>query len=232
MPLKGIQDTARTLSYYAKLQSVIGNNLANVSTSGFKADRLSAFQLPGTNAPVPVSDLDLRQGTFRETGRKLDLALDGPGFFTILTESGERYTRGGSFRLDDTGTLTDMHGNVVAGVDGPIVVTEGEINVDSNGTVTVDGQEAGRLKLVDIVDTGALSKEGANLFVVADGTEPVEASGASVIQGAVEESNIDPMLGMVDLISIQRAYSANMRALRVMDGLLSTAANDVGRVQG
>src|SRR6185436_11911498 len=135
MPLKGIVNTARSLSYYLRLQEVTANNLANVNSDAFKADRLTARTLPNMDYPVPVQQIDLDQGTFRETGRPLDLSLDGPGFFVVRTERGERLTRGGSMKLDPAGMLTDSHGDPLLGTQGPLVISGSEIEVQSDGTV-------------------------------------------------------------------------------------------------
>ena len=119
MPLRGIQNAAHGLSYYSRLQEVVANNLANASTDAFKVDRMTGRMLPGESFPVPVEHLDLSQGAMRETGRNLDLALDGPDFLVVTTPSGERLTRGGSLRLDAAGQLTDADGNPVQGQKGP-----------------------------------------------------------------------------------------------------------------
>src|SRR5712671_1426346 len=99
MSLKGIVNTAQSLSFYLRQQEVTANNLANADTDGFKADLLAAHLLPGAKHAVPVEQTDFQQGAFRDTGRPLDLALDGDGFFMVHTEAGDRLTRGGSLRL-------------------------------------------------------------------------------------------------------------------------------------
>lgn len=231
MPLNGIVNTARSLSYYLRLQEVTANNLANSNTDAFKADRLTARILPGGPYPVPVQATDLEQGSFRDTGRPLDLGLDGPGFFVVATEHGERLTRGGSLRLDPEGRLTDAHGSALQGENGPIVVTGSNVEVQPDGTVLVDGASAGRLRRVQVDDPGALRKEGYGRFVPAGELHEVVDGVTKVRQGAVEEPNLDPVLSMVDLVSIQRAYSANIEALRVMDGALGIVTGDVGRVE-
>ena len=93
MPLPGILNAAHGLSYYARLQEVTANNLANASTDAFKVDRMSGRMLDGQSYPVPVEHLDLTQGAFRQTGRSLDVAIDGPGFLVVKTPAGERLSR-------------------------------------------------------------------------------------------------------------------------------------------
>lgn len=232
MTIQGIQNTARSLSLYLRMQEVTANNVANTNTDAFKADRLTAHQLPGYAHPVPVGSTDLQQGSSRDTGRPLDLSLSGPGFLVIRTEAGERLIRGGSLRLDAEGRLADAHGSPVLGLDGPIVIHGGLVEVQGDGTVLVDGAEAGQLRLETVDDPGQLRKEGVGRFIPGGPTRPLPDPGATQIrQGAIEEANVDAVLSMVDLVAIQRAYAANMDALKAMDSMLGTITNEVGQVR-
>jgi len=138
MTLRGILNAAHGLSYYSRLQEVTANNLANVSTDGFKVDRMTGQMTPGTSYPVPVQHLDLAQGGLRETGRELDVALNGPGFLVVKTPQGERLTRGGSLHLDPAGQLVDPDGNPIMGTKGAIVLTASKVEIQSDGTVRAD----------------------------------------------------------------------------------------------
>ncbi len=230
MPLRGILNAAHGLSYYARLQEVTANNLANVSTDAFKVDRMSGRMLSGESYPVPVEHLDLTQGAFRQTGQSLDVALDGPGFLVVQTANGERLTRGGSLRLDASGQLTDADGNRVMGDKGPILPGIGTVEIQSDGTVLVDGASLDHLRLETVADPAALKKEGTGRFLIPDGAKLIAAAAVTVRQGSVEEPNSDAVLGMIDLVTIQRAYAANIDALKAMDGVLGTVASEVGRV--
>lgn len=229
MPLKGILNTAHALSFYTRRQEVTANNLANAGSDGFKADRVLGHAIGGSPYPVPVQDTDLRQGAFRETSRPLDLALDGPGFFVVSTPRGERLTRGGSFSLDAAGRLTDGAGDLVQGVEGPLLVQGGRVEIQGDGQVTVDGALAGRLRIVEPEQPGRLLKEGLGRYVP-EGPLRAAGTGTSLRQGAVEDANVEPLLTMVDLVTIQRAFAANMDALKAMDGVLGTITNEVGKV--
>lgn len=229
MPLRAIVNTARSLSYVLRLQDVTANNLANANTAGFKADRVSARQPAGASHPVPVHSTDLEQGTFRDTGRPLDLGLEGPGFFVVETARGERLTRGGALRLDADGRLTDADGAPLLGTEGPLVLHGAEVRVEADGSVRVDGALAGKLRVVDADDPEALLKEGAGRYRPQGGTHPVRDDVTRVRQGSLEEPNVDPLTAMVDLVNIQRAYSANIQALKAMDGALEIVTNQVGR---
>jgi flagellar basal body rod protein FlgG len=230
MPIRGIENSAHALGFYLRMQEVAANNLANANTDAFKVDRVTAHQLPGGRHPVPVHATDLGQGTFRETARALDLALDGPGFLVVGTSNGDRLMRGGSLRLDQAGQLTDAHGAPLLDVEGHSLVLSGsEIAVHGDGTVLVDGASAGRLRVVIVDDPHTLSKEGEGRFVA---STPLKAADATteVRQGAIEEANLDPILSMIDMITIQRAYSANVEALKAMDQVLGTVTRQVGKL--
>ena len=230
MPLKGIIDTARSLAYWERLQEVTSNNVANANTDAFKADRLAAHILPGGEHPVPVQSTDLSGGSLRDTGRPLDLALEGDGYFVVRTARGERLLRGGSLRLDAQGVLTDMNANPVLGTQGPMVLSGANIEVHGDGTVVVDGSVAGRLRIESPNAPDRMLKEGQGRFIPGGPTHEVDEGGTQVRQGAVEEANMDPLLSMIDLVTIQRAYATNIEALHAMDSVLGTITTEVGRV--
>jgi flagellar basal body rod protein FlgG len=230
MSVDGMASTGRSMSYYLRLQEVAADNLANANTDAFKAIRVAARIDPATSVAVPVEEIDLQQGSFRETGRPLDVGLEGPGFFVVGTEQGERLTRGGSFRLDGESRLTDLHGNPVLGTDGAIVLHGVEAQIQPDGTITVDGSMAGRLRIETVEDPSTLSKEGGGRFIPDGPLVPVSMEGTQVRQGMIEEANLDPLLSTVDLLTIQRAYAANADALRAMDSVLGVVASDVGHV--
>lgn len=230
MPLAGMINTARSLSYFSRVQEVTANNIANVGTDAFKVDRITARQLPGDTHPTPVEKTDLSQGTFKDTGRALDLALDGPGFFVVQTPQGERLTRGGSMRLDAAGVLTDAQGHPLLGEQGPIVLNGGDASIQADGTVLVDGASAGRLRLATVQNPATLMKEGGGRYVAPTPLVEVDEAGTRVRQGGVEEPNSDPLLSMMDLVTVQRAFSANLDALRAMDGVLGVITGEVGKV--
>ena len=229
MSLGAIQKTARTLVQYERLQAILAHNLSNVSTDGFKADLFRFELIAGAGSPVPSTALDLRQGSLRETGRQLDLALQGQGFFIVQTANGERLTRGGALQLDAAGVLVDSEGDPLMSREDFIVITGTDIEVRTDGTVVVDGAVVGTLRVETVDDPATLRKEGAGRFVATTGTRSVTSAETQVRQGAVEGSNFDVVLGTVELITIAREFQANMTVLRALDGVLDNVANDIAR---
>src|SRR5436305_13516591 len=132
MPLlNGMHSAASALKYWERKQEVVANNLANVSSNGFKAQRVFAKLLDGI-LPGAETSSDLSTGTLRATGNATDLAIDGKGFFVVSTPNGERYTRGGSLRLDDKHHLVDGDGRQLLGVKGPLTLLDAPIQIEAN----------------------------------------------------------------------------------------------------
>ena len=233
MGLNALRNTAQTLGYYTKLQALTANNLANSETEAFKADIMSARLVGDATAPIPVTKTDLSQGSLEDTGRALDLALEGPGFLVLrMPDGSERLTRGGSLALDGANRLSDRHGNLLMGEDGPITLPPryGSLEIQADGDVLVDGSRLDRLRLETVPDPATLQKEGAGRYLATQPTMPVEEGAVVLRQGAVESSNQDTLRGVVDLVTIQRAYAANVDSLKALDSVLGTVVNDVGRV--
>jgi flagellar basal-body rod protein FlgF len=233
MGLNAIRSTARTLSYYTQLQALTANNLSNSDTESFKADVMSARLIGDATFPVPVTQTDLTQGTLTQTGRPLDVALDGPGFLVLQTDQGERLTRAGSLALDGANRLADRHGNLVLGENGPIAIPlrYASLEIHADGEVVVDGSRIDRLRLETVADPHTLTKEGSGRYLPAGATIPVDPSATVLRQGSTEDSNQDTLKGVVDLVTIQRAYSANVDSLKALDSVLGTVVNEVGKVE-
>jgi flagellar basal-body rod protein FlgF len=228
MTLPAIVNTARTLSYYNTLQDITANNLANATSDGFKADRITAVQSGGDPHPLASQSMDFKQGDLRDTGRALDVALQGPGFLVVSTANGERLTRSGSLAENSDGILVDHHGNPVLGEDGPINVSGGKVTIQPDGSVIVGNTRVGMLRLETVANPQAMLRQGEGLF--APNQKLQAATNVGVHQGAVEDSNVNSLLGSVDMIMIQRAYASSIDALRTMDSVLGTVTSDIAKV--
>ncbi|HXF75767.1 MAG TPA: flagellar basal-body rod protein FlgF [Methylomirabilota bacterium] len=213
-------------------------DLANVNTSGYKRQRLAfsevlAKRLPADDRPgglvaVASQRTHLGQGALHASGNPFDLAIDGEGFFAIQTPRGERYTRNGQFTRKADGRLITSSGDVVLGEGGPLEVSGAKFEVASDGTVRSEEGEVGKLKIVRFTDPRQAVKEGANLFVV----EPanVQPGGATrVVQGAVEQSNMGPIDGMISLIAIHRLFESYERAMKLMDAATERMISEAAR---
>ena len=224
---------------------VIANNIANVSTPGFKreAAKFEEFittvqAIEGQKGPQQVSFVkdagitrDLSQGGIGHTGAPLDLAINGKGYFVIATPAGNRYTRDGHFSLDQEGRIVTSDGQVVQGEGGAITVNpaDGEIHISKDGIVSsvVNGSlnQLGKLRLAGFADEAALIKEGANLYSTTQG--PTAAAGA-VQQGALEGSNVQPVVEIAKMIEVMRAYEATATLSKSQEDLTRQAINKLG----
>jgi flagellar basal-body rod protein FlgF len=225
----GMIMAARTLNALTNRSSVLQNNLANQSTDGYKFDRIIAAFDPATGAPSLARAIDLEQGHLLETSDPFHVALDGPGFFVVQTPNGERLTRNGAFHLLD-GVLVDGASRPVLGQHGPIKIGTGtQIEIGRDGLIRVDGVDVDQLRVVTVAAPGRLSKEGISLFVPNGEMTPADPAETRILQGHLEESNVDAIAGIGELIDIQRSFALTMGAMRTMDAVLETVSKNVGQ---
>ena len=207
---------------------VVANNIANANTSGFKAEMMlmSEVELPaekGTKLAY-VQDFatarDFSPGTLRPTGNDLDLAIQGDGFFAVQTPEGVRYTRVGRFQLNQDGILVTSHGYPVLASGGSVTIDpdDGPVHVAEDGSISTDlarngqlMQAIGKLDMVDFANRAALIPAPDNLFDA--GTQaPTEAKG-KVAQRMLEDSNVNTIKQMTDMIEVTRNYQTVQRFL-------------------
>ncbi len=206
---------------------IIAHNLANVSTVGFKR-RCNAFsksleaQDAETYSPGTIdlnSIFDFSQGSIVETGRPLDFALHGKGFFVIETPEGPLYTRNGTFITNQNSQMVDSQGRIVAGQAGPITIPgnigTSQLSVSSDGTINAGGIAIGKFRLVDFNDNeNKLVPTGDSCYRMPDeNIQPIEAEHIVVKQGYQEASNVQIIDELVDMILVSRLYEANMKTL-------------------
>ena len=207
------------------------------ATSAAVAGRTTAGQAAAEPrwARVTRADLshavDVRPGPITPSGRDTDVAIMGRGFFEIQTADGPRYTRNGSFILNSERQLTTPDGHPVAGDGGALTLEGGEFTIASDGTVTVDGQAVGRLKLVDFADPSRLEHMGDSLLKApADlAPQPVSTEETIVAQGHIEGSNVNPVDTLVAMIEAQRAFEIHSKVLQTENELLNKSVNNLPR---
>lgn len=215
-------------------QTVNANNLANVSTNGFKAD-LNAFMSvpvngPGYQSRVYAVDggngVDLSPGAIQATGRDLDVAVQGDGYIAVQAADGsEAYTRAGNLKLDAGGQLLTGAGHPVLGSGGPMAVPPSEkLEIGADGTISVRplGQSAATLSAVDRIKlvkipVDQLRKGDDGLLRVAPGNEPTTDGSVRVVSGALEGSNVNAVDSMVTMISLSRSYEMTVKAMRSVE---------------
>ncbi len=224
---------------YERQLDIIANNVANVNTVGFKEDRpvfstaqpdfagigkpppepgSAAALLAGTYASVPESYTDFSEGRLQTTGNTLDVALKGEGFFVVGRDDQTLYTRAGAFHLGPDGKLVNVNGLPVMGEKGEITIKSPNIRIDEQGYISVDDEIVDRLQVVRVKKLSAMEKVGTTLFAV-DDSYVERMDDAKVVQGSVEQSNANPLRGMVELITAQRNYESFNRVAQSVDGL-------------
>ena len=213
--------------------AVVANNIANINTTGFKADGAVFSEYLNSNASSEglsgrdrrmsfVHDAttwhDMSQGTVQQTGAPFDVAIDGDGLMVVQTVRGERYTRNGALQINNIGELVTTAGDKLMGDNGPIVLqrTDRDVVITKDGTVKVrEGQSLnsdttrGKIRLVTFATPQSLRKDGASTFMAPDGVQPVPLPEAQthVVQGAIEKSNVRPVIEMTRMIALTRAYT-------------------------
>jgi len=217
-------------------QNAVSENLANTSTPGFKATRVFSDELKDIQSAESIRDVedkqhiytDFAQGMVESTGRDLDVAIEGSGFFAVETPQGERYTRNGNFSLDPAGTLVDSSGAPVLSEAGPLTLTGNRIVIDATGEVFVDEQSVGRLAIKNFTSTASLVREGKSHFAPRPGAnlEPAPAS-AHVRSKSLERSNVETMDEMVRMMTLMREYEASQRMVRLQSDALGRTVNEL-----
>ncbi|MBU1306533.1 MAG: flagellar basal-body rod protein FlgF [Alphaproteobacteria bacterium] len=221
---------------------VVANNMANINTTGFKAENIlfEQFKMPvarDNDFKTPDQPLyyvqdwatihDMSGGAMVQTGNELDVALNGDGFFAVQTPGGDRYTKSGAFQLSSAGTLVDLNGNPVLGQGGPITFgpTETGIQIGSDGSVSSSAGAKGKLRLVEFANPQALTREGNNLYA---GGTPVAATKTRAMQGFIEKSNVSGVTEVAELIRVTRAYESMASMTQRQDELRRSAIQRLG----
>jgi len=277
--LRGIYTGASGMIAQQARLDVVANNLANVDKTGFKKD-LAVFKafpdmiirrtdesgvgitpagsydsMPyvgklGTGVEVNEVFTEFEQGSLQRTENSFDLALEGRGFFTVLTERGERYTRDGSFTINQDGVLVTHNGNPVLGENGIITVQKNNFMINERGEVIINDDLSrdprdmvnmannnwsepvvlDRLKIVDFENIREIKKEGDSMYRETEFSgPPLPPAEVMVRQGFLEKSNVNIIREMVDMIEVQRSYEANQKTITTHDQTLGKLINDVIR---
>jgi flagellar basal-body rod protein FlgF len=237
MDLAGYVALTRQSGLASELQSV-ANNIANLSTAGYRREGVIFAEevqaLPVEGGSVAMTEARARyteemQGALQQTGGTYDLAIEGQGYFTVMTPSGERLTRAGAFAPNADGVLVNPDGHALLDEGGGEITIPPEarsVGISSDGTLSIDGAPAARIGLVTVEDRTKLFREAGVLFR-AD-TETVPAEDGRVVQGFVEQSNVSPVSEMARMVEVQRAYEYGQKLLDQEDARIRLVVRTLG----
>ena len=238
MDLAGYVALTRQSGLAKELQSV-ANNIANLSTTGYRreglifAEEVRALPLEGGSVAMTAARArytDELQGTLQETGGTLDLAIEGDGYFTVRTPAGERLTRAGAFTRDVNGTVVSMDGHALLDEGGGEIVIPFEakaIAVSADGTAHGRRRPGGADRARRVEDQTRLFREAGVLFRADAATVPVEDG--RVVQGFLEQSNVSPVAEMARMVEVQRAYEYGQKLIDQEDERIRLVVRTLGQ---
>jgi len=228
----------------------VTNNLANSATPGFKAEHIfyhvlkeaavnerneadSPSSVNYNYHPVDgVQFIDFSQGVLSKTGNSLDVAIEGEGFFSIQQKSGTTsYTRNGSFNISRNNELVTSSGFTVLGESGPIRISGNAVEIDGDGTVRVDGNTAGKLKIVAFKNPNKLTRTGDGQYIDDGSAQAAAAEKCRVASGYLESSNVNPIKEMIQMIDIQRYdFETYQKVIQTLTDMDRIATNRIGKL--
>ncbi len=218
---------------------IIANNLANMSTTGYKGEHVAFAQFlsqSGDGTPIAYVQeqgvaRDPSQGTINTTNNRLDVAIRGEGYFTVQTPLGDRYTRNGHFQLDTTGEIVTSQGYPVLSDSGsPLVVPQGsgEITIGGDGSVSTLQGQIGKIGLVTFPDQVAMTETTGGYFTTDQTTQPAP-EGTKLMQGSLEGSNVEPIIEITRLLSAQRNVDYSKTFVSTLASQTSNAIDRLGK---
>ena len=231
---RGIYTAATGMMAQQRRLEITANNLANVNTRGYKADRVTFGEamnrvmagdagagddlgILSAGASVRKEDTDFSQGGAEVTGNALDLSLQGAGMFAIGTSQGVRYTRDGEFRTNGANGLVTQSGDPVLDGDGkPIVLPGGPVEVDANGAIHPLGRTGETIATLGRF-SGSFEKRGGNLFAATDAKALEGKDAPPVLSGQLEAANVEPVTSMIEMITLHRAYETAQKMVQNQD---------------
>jgi flagellar basal-body rod protein FlgF len=246
--IKGIYSSEAAMRPKMARMEVLANNLANINTTGFKADRVFVRMLEqstkgagderGDMTGVTTGKyIDTTSGSLQNTQNPFDLAIDGDGYFAVQTSRGTRLTRNGNFTMSKDGTLTTAEGYALLGTNGPIQVPQKDqrdvrsLTITQSGEVVMDKETVGQLRLVVPEHPDALKKDHESLMFVDEDERVMDVAPdrISVRQGFLEESNVEGIQEMIAMIELSRGFETDQKMIQSQDATLDRSI-EIGRV--
>lgn len=234
--IKGIYHAARSLETQNKNLERIANNLANLNTVGYKREGMFIQILNQLGSPQVKSPVDMSQGELVETKNPLDLAIVGVGLFVVKTEKGYEFVRNGNFQISQEGFLVDKEGRKVIGKNGEINFSEYQLDennllsISRNGEIKVGENVIDNLLIAKLnEDTYEHRKEGLNFDSVSDIQELAEEGEYQILQGYLEESNVNPIQEMENMIRVSKDYESSYKMVISLDESLQKSV-EIGKI--
>ena len=247
--ISGLYTSEAAMQPMMARMEVIANNLANINSTGFKRDRVFIRMLTdsttalaegagGELAGVETTKvIDFAEGSLHQTGNPFDLAIQGSGFFVLDTPLGVRYTRNGNFKLNTEGVLVTGDGYPVMASTGRVQIPrldktqQANIRISEAGEVTIDKDTFAKIRIVDFDRLDLLKKDEQSMFIADSGEQVIEGPGAltSVRQGFLEESNVEGINEMIEMIELHRHFEMKQKAIQAQSTTLEQS-NEVGKV--
>jgi len=227
--INGMNSAAHALRYWERKQDVVANNLANVSTDGFKAQHVFGKLIDGIS-PLAQATSDMATGNLNDTGNPTDLAIRGDGFLVVQGGNGERYTRGGTMRIDEKHQLVNADGLPLLGEKkGPIKLGDGPFTIGKNGEVTQNGSVVDRLRMEMAPNGTELEREGNSLWLPPATRTVMKPETRDLRQGVLEESNVNSITSMIDMVAIQRSFAAVQKSIQELDRSNQTVTTEIAK---
>jgi len=235
--IKGIFLSARSLNNNFQKMSNIANNLANINTTGYKREIPFSEVLMNEGESKISQFTDFGQGSFVKTSSPLDFAIQGNGFFLVQNAKGTELTRNGSFNVSDDGFIMNGNGDKLMGSKGPINLNDylfdkehDELKVQENGALYVGNQPVDVLQIVQADDPSKLLRDSNQNYIPAeDDYYAVDENEYQVMQGYLEESNVNPIVEMESMIKSSKDYQSSYKIIVLLDASLEKA-NEIGKV--
>lgn len=223
-----------------KEMQVVANNVANMSTSGFRREGVVFSEdiaaLPNEGGGLAMAAARARftdpsQGAMSKTGNPMNLAIQGHGYFMIETPDGNRLTRAGAFALNTEGEIVNPDGLRLLDIgSAPIFIPPdaAHVSISQDGTVSADGNPLAQVGIFEVQDEAALSRQHGTLFDPGK-DEPVPMQAPTVLQGFVEGSNVNPVTEMARMIEVQRTYEMGMKFMENEDKRIRNVTRTLGQ---
>lgn len=224
---------SRQLGLFREMETV-ANNIANADTVGYNGEKImfEDYLVKGGEGPkhAYVNDVasyrDMAEGPMKTTGNPLDFAISGPGYFMVQTPGGERYTRSGSFQIDQDGTLVTKEGYPVLNQAGaPILFLpeDQDIRVGEAGNITVNGEDRGNIGMVEFANPQMMERLNATMFRADGLAQP--AAESRMMHGVLEGSNVQPVMELTRMMTVSRSVGSTAKLIEAQYELQRKASN-------